>query len=312
MMDFTSGFWGAFIVVITIVSIIGCLWLLWANLTERTKGPATTMGHVWDDDLAEYNNPMPAWWVGLFVLTIVFALAYLFLYPGLGERQGSLGWSQSSQYQREMDEANARYGALYAQFKNTSIERIASQDDAHRIGESLFLNYCAQCHGSDARGGQGFPNLTDRDWLHGGKPDNIMITILDGRHGVMPPMADALGGDKGAIDMAHYVLSLSGGAHDPIKAVRGQEKFAICAGCHGADARGNQLIGAPNLTDKVWLHGGSLESITQTIAKGRDNQMPAFRDFLGEDRARLLAAYVWSLSNPVTATQTAEAKREGR
>ena len=174
---------------------------------------------------------------------------------------------------------------------------VAADPQAHAIGERLFLTYCAQCHGSDARGNKGFPNLTDKDWLHGGEPETIKTTIMGGRHGMMPPMAAAIGGDKEVENVAHYVLSLSGSAHDPIKAAFGKEKFGACAACHGPDGRGNQAIGSANLTDKIWLYGGSADTIMETIRKGRDNTMPSFKDFLGEAKVHLLAAYVWSLSN---------------
>jgi cytochrome c oxidase cbb3-type subunit 3 len=265
--------------------------------TRDENGQAQTTGHSWDEGLTELNNPMPRWWMWLFCLTIAFALAYLFLYPGLGTFAGKLGWKSTGQYQEELQKAEADYGPLFSKYLGQDIKAVAADPQAQAIGERLFLTYCAQCHGSDARGNKGFPNLTDKDWLHGGTPDVIKTTIMNGRHGQMPSMAAALGSDKDVENVAHYVLSLSDSTHDPIKAVFGKAKFGACAACHTASGGGNQALGAPNLTDKIWLYGGSAETVMETIRKGRDNTMPAFKDFLGEAKVHVLAAYVWGLSN---------------
>jgi cytochrome c oxidase cbb3-type subunit 3 len=299
MSDFTSAFWNLFIVVITLVSVAGCAILLYSQSVQRIEpGKPTdgTTGHVWDEDLTELNTPLPRWWMWLFYLTIVFALAYLFLYPGLGTYAGKLGWQSSGAYTEELGKANAQFGPQFAAYASEPIEQVARDPKAHAIGERLFLTYCSQCHGSDARGNKGYPNLTDSDWLHGGTPAIIKETIMKGRHGVMPAMGAALGTDEDVANVAHYVKSLSDGPHDPIKAVFGKAKFSVCMACHAAGGKGNQALGAPNLSDKVWLYGGSAESIMETIRKGRDNSMPAFEDFLGADKVHVLAAYVWSLS----------------
>jgi cytochrome c oxidase cbb3-type subunit 3 len=305
MSDFTSGFWNIYIVVLTLLGVFGCGVLLYSQSKVKTQvlkdhdGPVGTTGHIWDEDLSELNTPMPRWWMWLFYITIVFALAYLFLYPGLGTYAGKLGWKSSGQYQAELQKAEADYGPLFEQYRKQDMKAVAADPKAHAIGERLFLTYCAQCHGSDARGNKGFPNLTDKDWLYGGTPEAIKTTILHGRNGVMPSMAAALGSDKDVENVAHYVLSLSGSTADPIKVVFGKSKFGACMACHGADARGNQAIGAPNLTDKIWLYGGSADTIMETIRKGRNNAMPAWGDFLGEAKVHVLSAYVWSLSNNV-------------
>ncbi len=299
MADFTHGFWDLYIVIITLLSIAGCGILLWSQSTYKVKPgmPADgTTGHVWDDDLTELNTPLPRWWMWLFWITIVFALVYLALYPGLGSYAGQLGWKSSGAYQAELGKAKADYGPLFARYAKQDLETVAADPQAHVIGERLFMTYCAQCHGSDARGNKGFPNLTDNDWLHGGSPATIKTTIMMGRHGVMPPMGAALGSDTDVENVAQYVRSLSGLTADPIKVAIGKPKFAACAACHGAGGIGNQAIGAPNLTDKVWLYGGSADTIMETIRKGRNNTMPAFGEFLGEDKVHVLAAYIWSLS----------------
>jgi cytochrome c oxidase cbb3-type subunit 3 len=240
---------------------------------------------------------MPRWWMGLFYLTIVFGIGYLVLYPGLGSYAGRLGWKSSGAYQAEVKRANLDYSPLFDKYLAQPIPAVARDPQAHEIGQRLFLNYCAQCHGSDARGNKGYPNLTDGDWLYGGEPSVIKETIMKGRHGQMPPMGAALGSDKDIENVAHYVRSLSGLTADPVKVAFGKPKFGACAACHGFDAHGNPALGAPNLTDKVWLYGGSAETVMETIRKGRDNTMPAWGEFLGEGKAHVLAAYVWSLSN---------------
>ncbi len=307
MADFTNGFWDLYIVVLTILGIVGCAILLYSQSTVRGK-PGETTGHVWDEDLSELNTPMPRWWMWLFYITIVFAIVYLVLYPGLGSFAGKLGWKSSAQYQAEVKAAEAEYDPLFAKYQKQDLKVVAADPKAHAIGERLFLTYCAQCHGSDARGNKGFPDLTDKDWLFGGTPEVIKETILHGRNGMMPPMGATLGSEKDIENVAHYVRSLSDSTSDPIKTVLGKSKFSACMACHGADGKGSQTIGAPNLTDKVWLFGGSVETIMETIRKGRQATMPAFAEFLGDAKAHVLAAYVWSLSNDVNQPATAVQK----
>ena len=296
MSEFDSQLWDIYIGVITLVSIVACAVFLKMQSVRRTaKGE--TSGHVWDGDLTEYNNPMPRWWAWLFYLTVFFALIYLVLYPGLGSFRGQLGWSQVEQLRTEMQSANERFDPIYDKLAAQEVAALAADPQALAIGQKLFLNHCAQCHASDGGGSRGFPNLTDRDWLWGGTPEAIKQTIREGRTGVMPPMGDALGGGNAVKDVAHYVLSLSGRTHDSLRAYGGQAMFKqICAACHGADGKGNPQLGAPDLTDQIWLHGSSEAQIIETISKGRSNQMPAHKDILSPARIHLLTAYVISLS----------------
>jgi cytochrome c oxidase cbb3-type subunit 3 len=300
MADFINDFWSVYIAILVALSIIGCAVLLWSQSKVQVSvpkdGKVETTGHVYDG-LEEFNNPMPRWWMWLFYITIVFAVIYLVLYPGFGSFSGKLGWRSAGQYQEEVKLAEAEVGPMFEKYKATDLKALAADSKANAMGERLFLTYCAQCHGSDARGNKGFPNLADRDWLYGGDPETIKLSILNGRHGQMPPMGAAVGSEKDIESVAHYVLSLSGSAHDSIKATAGREKFAVCAACHGADGKGMAAMGAPNLTDKTWLYGGSVATIMETIRLGRNNVMPAFADFLGEAKVHLLAAYVWGLSN---------------
>jgi cytochrome c oxidase cbb3-type subunit 3 len=297
MGDFTSGFWEIYISVLTIVSILACAVFLKSQTRTPAPGKVGTTGHVWDEDLAEWNNPLPNWWRWLFYITIVFALVYVALYPGLGIFRGALGWSQVGQYEQEQKRAEATYGPIYAKYAGMAIEKVAADPAAMAIGQNLYLNYCAQCHASDARGSRGFPNLADGDWLWGGDPKQIKEGILAGRNGVMPAFGAALGAE-GTKDVAHFVLSLSGAPSDSVRVARGKEKYLqICAACHGPEGKGNHALGAPNLTDKVWLYGSGEASITETINQGRNNVMPAWKDFLGEQKIHVLAAYVWGLSN---------------
>ncbi|MFC0250433.1 cytochrome-c oxidase, cbb3-type subunit III [Massilia consociata] len=302
MADFFNEFWHWYVAVITVLSILGCGILLWSQSSYRVKlradgTPDASTGHVWDEDLTELNTPMPRWWIVLFYLTIVFGFAYLLLYPGLGSYAGALGWHSSGEYKAEIQQATREYGPLFAKYAGQDIKAVAADPQAHAIGERLFLTYCAQCHGSDARGSKGFPNLADKDWLYGGAPEAIKATILHGRVGTMPPMGAALGSDRDIEHVAAYVRSLSGQTVDPVKVVFGKPKFAACVACHGAEGKGNQALGAPNLTDRIWLYGGTQESVMESIRKGRTGTMPAFGEFLGEDKVHVLAAYVWSLSN---------------
>ncbi|MBX3610279.1 MAG: cytochrome-c oxidase, cbb3-type subunit III [Hydrogenophaga sp.] len=298
MSDFTSDFWHLYVAVLTLVSIIACAILLWVSGTTKVKAHAdNTTGHVWDEDLRELNNPLPKWWVYLFIITVVFGLAYGLLYPMFGRYAGVLGWSSLGQHSAEVERQQAAIAPLYAGFKDKPAEQLAGDAQAMAIGERLFMNNCAQCHGSDARGSKGFPNLTDGDWLHGGSPEVITTTITQGRHGVMPPMAAAVGNAEDVRNLANYVLSLSGSPHDAVRASQGQSKFAACAACHGADGKGNQAIGAPNLTDNVWLHGWGEEAVMRAVNNGISNQMPAQAKLLTADQIHVLSAYVWGLSN---------------
>lgn len=299
MNDFTHEAWGIYIALITVVSIIACAVFLKAFSTRRAaKGEEVgTTGHVWDETLTEWNNPLPRWWMWLFYITILFSLAYLVLYPGLGAYEGYYGWSSQGQYEQERTRARAEYGPIFDKYLKQDLAAVAANPDARAIGQRLFLTYCAQCHGSDAGGGRGFPNLRDDDWLYGGDPETIKASITRGRSGMMPPLGSAVGGAEDVKDVAHYVLSLAGRTHDGLRAFRGKAKFgAVCAACHGADGTGNRQIGAPNLTDRVWLYGGTEAAITETITKGRKGEMPAHKDFLDEGKIHLLAAYVYSLS----------------
>ncbi len=297
MNEFTSGFWDLYIALITLASIAACGVLLLAQSKRRVPGgQSETTGHTWDEDLGEYNNPLPRWWMWLFWITIVFGVVYLVLYPGLGSFKGVWNWTQVSQLEAETARHEEKFGPLYERYAQMEVKALAAEPRALAIGERLFLNHCAQCHASDGAGSRGFPNLTDRDWLWGGTPEAIKASIAQGRAGVMPPMGAALG-EQGTKDAAHYVMSLSGLAHDSIRAARGQPLFAQnCAACHGADGKGNTLLGAPNLTDNTWLYGAAEPVIIETIVKGRMNQMPAQADLLGAAWIHLLTAYVLSLS----------------
>ncbi len=316
MSDFTSGFWNIFVMAVTLASIAGCALLLVAMSRVRKKGqtPASpqpaaaktteTTGHVWDGDLAEYNNPLPKWWLNLFWITIVFSVVYLVLYPGFGNFPGLFGWTSSEAYAKERSALDATTQQLFDKYQKVDVKTLAFDSDARALGERLFLNYCAQCHGSSAQGGKGFPNLTDNDWLYGGDPETIKATITGGRMGVMPALGAALG-PEGVREVAAYVRSLSGLPHDSLRAHLGKPRFAqTCAACHGADGKGNQAVGAPNLTDDVWLYGSSEATIVEGINRGRHVDasegslaMPSFKDTLGEGKIHVLAAYVWGLSN---------------
>ncbi|MDO9405974.1 MAG: cytochrome-c oxidase, cbb3-type subunit III [Polaromonas sp.] len=303
MSDFINSFWSFYVAGISLVSIIACAVLLWlagkakVNLQPGQVNDNTT-GHVWDEDLRELNNPLPRWWMWLFVLTVVFGLAYLVLFPGLGSYKGSSSWSTQGEHLADYQRMQGQLAPLYAEFAATPIETLAQDPRALAIGERQFMNTCAQCHGSDARGSKSYPNLTNAgtSWLGERGAEHIVQTITNGRTGVMPPMGAAFGGEKEISELAHYVLSLSGSPHNEIKAFSGKSKFAACAACHGMDGKGNQAIGAPNLTDDYWLHGWGETAIVNIIKNGRTNVMPAQSPKLSADQIHVVAAYVLSLS----------------
>ena len=304
MSDFTSEFWNYYVIGLVTLSIIACAVLLWISGTTKVISAAdNTTGHVWDGDLREMNNPLPRWWVYLFIITVLFAFLYGALYPTFGRYQGLLGWSSAGQHTAEVKKVEAAIAPIYAKFSGMTPEQMAGDAQAMAVGERLFMNYCAQCHGSDARGAKSFPNLTDGDWLGGSDHAYIMTTIKAGRVGVMPPMAAAVGGPEDVKDVANYVLSLSGSPSDSVRAAAGKSKFTACAACHGQDGKGMQAIGAPNLTDGVWLHGWGEEAIIKAVNNGFNNAMPAQAALLNDAQINVLASYVLGMSNKTTASK---------
>ncbi|HEY9102894.1 cytochrome-c oxidase, cbb3-type subunit III [Chitinimonas sp.] len=308
MSDFVSDFWGYYIAALVVLSLFWLGYVLWTQShLKLPKGEkAQVTGHKWDGDLEEYNNPLPRWWMGLFYITIVFAVGYLVLYPGMGAFAGTKGWTSQGQYQEESAAKEAAIKPLYDKYVAIDIPTLSKDEEARKSGQSLFLTYCMQCHGSDARGAKGFPNLTDNDWLYGGSPEKILETINGGRGGQMPAFGAAFGEEK-VKDVANYVLKIASKNYDAVRAGRGEETFKqVCVACHQADGKGSQTIGAPNLTDKVWLYGGSEHTIIETITNGRKNRMPAWKEALGDGKVHLLAAYVYGLSHKEGADSAAQ------
>lgn len=297
-----TSFWHWYVVIITVVTILACFWLLqWtkgASNRDETEDGAGTTGHVWDEDLVELNNPLPRWWLKLFYITIAFSFIYMILFGGLGNIPGVLGWSQEGQYEAEMQTAAEAQEAIFSRYRQMDNETLINDAEANATGQRLFANNCAMCHGSDAAGARGFPNLTDNDWLYGGDFDVVMQTIANGRAGAaMPVMVGGL--DDAAIsELVVYVQSMSGQKADAAMAARGKKNFdMLCVACHGPDGSGNQALGAPKLNDNIWLYGGEPETIRKTLTEGRNGNMPAFQKTLTEDQRRLIAAYVLSLSD---------------
>jgi len=293
-----NSFWNWFVILISVGSILACWWLLhWTKgVSDRSGDEAGSTGHVWDENIRELNTPLPRWWLYLFNITIVFALVYLAIFPGLGNFKGFLGWTQLSQYEAEMAQAAATQEVVFARFRDMDPEALMADQEARDIGGRLFGNNCAMCHASDGRGAKGFPNLADNDWQWGGSFEQIMFTLENGRIAAMPPLAAALG-EEGVSEVVAYVQTLSGQKADTEMAAAGKARFdMICMACHGMDGKGNQALGAPNLTDDIWLYGNDPSDIEYAIRNGRNGKMPAFGNTLSEDHRRLLAAYVMGLS----------------
>ncbi len=303
-----SAFWSWFMIALVVLNLAGCVWLLWYTSKRRGSGlpQGETTGHVWDGNITEYNKPLPRWWINLFYLTIIFTIGYFVLYPGFGSVEGKLNWSSKAQHDAEKAAADKAFAERYAQFATQPVEAIAASPEALSVGRNLFANNCAQCHGSDARGARGFPNLTDDIWQWGGGGETMLTTITHGRVAAMPPLAAVVGDDAAVTAVATYVQKLAGQSVDPALAAAGKEKFdVVCAACHTAAGTGMVALGAPDLTDSYWLYGPDLATIREGIIKGRAGQMPAFDATLGAERVRLVTAYVYSLSQKSGSNATA-------
>lgn len=309
-----SGGWNIYVIVLTALNLIGLIWLLLATAKKpkNDKPASETMGHVWDGDIEELNNPLPRWWFVLFILTFIFGFGYLALYPGFGTFKGSLGWSSDGEVRAELDSTHAKLETLFAGFRGQPLAALADNPAATKVGRNVFANNCAACHGSDARGAIGYPNLVDADWLYGGDPETVLTSIMGGRHGLMPPLVATLPGN-GVDEVANYALSLSGLAHDARLAAAGKPKFeTICAACHGVDGKGNQALGAPNLSDDIWLHGNATaDGVKRVITYGTSGVMPAWGPIIGEDRARLAAAWILAQGKSSIESERADAAHSG-
>ena len=294
-----NSFWNWWVIIISVATILACWWLLhWTKgVSDRTEDGDGSTGHVWDENITELNTPLPRWWLHLFNITIVFALIYLAIFPGLGNFSGFLGWTQIGQYEEEVAQATVAQEAVFARFRDMDPAALMADQEARDIGGRLFGNNCAMCHGSDGRGAKGFPNLADDDWQWGGSFEQIMFTLQNGRMAAMPPLAAALG-EEGVPEVVAYVQTLSGQKADAEMAAAGKARFQmICMACHGMDGTGNQALGAPNLTDDIWLYSNDPSDIEYAIRNGRNGKMPVFGNTLSEDHRRLLAAYVMGLSD---------------
>lgn len=299
MFEFTSSFWSWYIAIPAIAGILAMFWLIrWLSVGHKGKPGehVETMGHVWDGDLEEYNNPLPRWWLNLFYITLFFGIGYLVLFPGLGSYKGLLNWSSQGKYEKEMQEAGEKYDPIFEEFKNTPALVLAENEDAIKIGERLFSNYCATCHGADARGVPGFPNLRDSEWLYGNSPEKIHQSIAQGRQGFMPAWEELLSEEQ-ISGVVEYVRHISGQEADANMLEAGRQVYPeSCAVCHGAEGKGNPAMGAPDLTNDIWLYGGSKEQLVKTIRDGRMGKMPPHKEFLGEAKIHLLVTYILSIS----------------
>ena len=292
-------FWHWFVVVGTIVFVVWCIWLIgWsAKQGPQDKADEDLVGHKWDGDLEEWNNPAPKWWLYLYFITVFWGIGYMIAFPGLGNFEGMLGWSQVGQYEAEQKVAAERFEPIYARFAEMDFEALSADPDAQKLGASLYASYCTTCHGSDARGATGYPNLTDDEWIWGNSEEQLVASIGKGRIAVMPQLGPAMGGEEGIRNMARYVLSLSGAVEADEAAQAMQPMFvALCSACHTPEGTGNQMLGSQDLTNDIWLYGGSEEDVIETLTNGRNGIMPPHGDLLGENRTKILAAYILSLS----------------
>ncbi len=301
-----TSFWSWYVVILTTVTLVALVWLVFATRKgQHTDTTEQTVGHVYDG-IEEYDNPLPRWWFMLYIGTVVFAVGYLVLYPGMGNWKGLLpgydgGWTSAKQWEREVARADEKYGPIFAKYASMSIEDVAKDDDAQKMGARLFANHCAICHGSDAKGSPGFPNLTDKDWRWGGDAATIQTTILNGRTGVMPAWGEVIG-EEGVKNVSAYVRGELAGLPlkdaDTYDLEHGKQVFSqTCVACHGPEGTGMAALGSPDLTSPGgWIYGQSLTQIQQTVRYGRTGVMPPQQEFLGEDKVHLLAAYVYGLS----------------
>ncbi|WP_210562414.1 c-type cytochrome [Psychrosphaera aestuarii] len=319
-----TDFWSWWIIILTVFSIVACFVIITANLKNYTHvEEGESMGHEFDG-IEELNNPLPKWWTYLFYFILVWSVGYLALFPGLGNYEGLLGWKSSNQgittlaeskalsekakaegllvaLDQEVRTADEVYGPVFKALADKPILDLAYDDEGFKVGQRLYLQNCALCHGSDARGSTGFPNLRDNDWLYGDSPETIKETLLYGRKAAMPAWEAALG-DQGIEEMTAYVLKLAGRKVNDKLADAGEAKFGMCAACHGPDGKGslahNLPFGAPNLTDNIWLYGGSKKAVEETLRYGRNGVMPAWKDVLGEDKVHVISAYIYNISHP--------------
>ena len=289
-----ASFWSYWVIILTAITFIAVVWVLFSNRKDLSRTTDETTGHA-HDGIEELDNPLPAWWFYMFVITIVWGVGYLIIYPGMGNFPGLLGWTSTGQYEREVAAAEERYRDMRDRYLAMPVEEIAGDPAVRKMGMRLFGNNCAQCHGADGKGAYGFPNLADDDWLYGGTPEAIKATLVNGRRAAMPAWGDILG-DQGITEVTQHLLALNGRDADEAAAAKGETHYqTYCAACHGADGKGNQALGAPNLTNGVWLYGGSEEQIAHSLRAGRNGVMPAFEDTLSEDKIHILTAYVYGL-----------------
>ena len=292
--------WSLWVMFLIVLNMSITLFLfLWGPRAKIPTLPDETTGHVWAHGvLREAVRKLPLWWLLFSGAMFVAGFTYLVLYPGFGNHKGLLGWTAHGELAKAEAVNNARLDQLVLRFREYPIEQLADDPAAQQMGERLFVDNCAACHGRGAYGNVklGAPSLIDNDWLYGGTGKDILSSIHDGRSGLMPPWATALG-QENVRNLANYVLSLSGSPHDATRAAAGKPLFTTCAACHGEQGKGNPALGAPNLTDHIWLHGGKLADIERTIGGGRQGHMPAWSRRLTEDQMRVLAAYVYHLSH---------------
>jgi len=290
--DMPTDFWSGYVIAITAVSFIALAWFI-ANVYFSAGDDSELESQTWDHDLKEGTSAAPIWWFWLIFALMITSVVYLMLYPGLGNFRGVLEWSQGGELEASQSAYGASFGDERARIAATDADTLAADNAMIASGGRIFEVHCASCHGADA-GGQAslFPNLADDHWQWGDSAAAIEQTIRGGRTAIMPPLLQVLGED-GTAALARYVIALADGSgNDQIHDAARAQFATLCAACHGQDATGNAVLGAPDLTSGTYTYGGSYEAVFETIAAGRTGQMPAFADRLDATQLRLLAAWL--------------------
>ena len=288
MAELPSGFWSGWIILVTLSSLGAMAWLTYSLYFSADAEAKPEVEPVWDNDLREGSRAPPMWWFWLLFASLVFTLVYLMLYPGLGGWTGMLNWSQGSRVAQSHENFDAVFAGQRERIAGLSLAEIQNEPVLIATAERIFTRECAACHGPEGRGQVAlFPNLHDVDWQWGSSAQQIEQSIRGGRQAAMVGWEPVLG-EQGIQQVAEYVQVLGdeGSENHPGKA----DYDRNCIACHGLDGAGNTLLGAPRISDDIWLYGGDLQTLKDTLRAGRYGVMPAFGERLDDMQISLLVA----------------------